>query len=846
MKKTFLIIWLPISLLMAGIMGLLYHSETKSEQLSTRTSEISHLKLQMISITSDLTQVVSDLTFLSDQYEFRKFLESSNKDSKKNLANNYLSLLLRKSIYDQIRFIDENGMEVVRVNYNYGSPSIVSEKELQPKGSRYYFRNTIDLGRGELFMSPLDLNIEKGEIEEPLKPMIRFGTPILDSEGWKRGIILLNYQASILIDNMKRTSTNALGTDMLLNSDGYWLLGITREDEWGFMFKEKKDKIFSNTFPNAWSQIHETDSGQFYNDNGLFTFATVYPLIEAQKSSVGSVEGLVPGVAGIEPKGYHWKIVSWISPDALHKKSNNLLNKLTRLYGILVLLAALSSWMIARGNFRHRKAEQSISAIVKTVGEGIISVDSDSNIFLINEELCNIFGYSEKELIGNNVEMLMPEKYRSAHSKRMKEYLMGAAPKILGRRIEIEGFHKDGTNFPIELRIEETTDKIGNHFFTAAIRDITERKQIENTLYKSEMSLKEAQHIVQMGHWELDLINNNLIWSDEIYNIFEINKDKFGASYEAFLDIIHPEDRDFVSKAYSTSLETREPYDIVHRLLMNDGRIKYVHEKCKTEYDNAWNPLCSMGTVQDITKMKEVEIELQRAKEEAEAANQAKSHFLSRMSHELRTPMNSILGFAQILEDEDLTETQEMCVEKIITQGWHQTDLISDLLDISQIESDPLKLNLIEIDAFPIIKDCVNSLKPLAEEKKVKINYKSATVNKQIVLGEETQLKKVLLNLLSNAIKYNKTSGSVIISFNKVTKNKLRIIVKDTGSGISEEDQKLLFVPFARLKGHDPATQGAGIGLTIAKHWINLMGGSIGFESTLDEGSTFWIEIPAK
>ena len=136
---------------------------------------------------------------------------------------------------------------------------------------------------------------------------------------------------------------------------------------------------------------------------------------------------------------------------------------------------------------------------------------------------------------------------------------------------------------------------------------IIERKQSEVSLKESEKSLKEAHEIAHLGQWKLDLVSNTLYWSDGIYRIFEIDPDKFGASFETFLDSVHPEDRDYVNKAYIDSLKNKTPYNIIHRLLLKDGTIKYVNEICRTEYDQDGNPLYSFGTVQDINERVQAE-----------------------------------------------------------------------------------------------------------------------------------------------------------------------------------------------------------------------------------------------
>lgn len=372
-----------------------------------------------------------------------------------------------------------------------------------------------------------------------------------------------------------------------------------------------------------------------------------------------------------------------------------------------------------------------------------------------------------------------------------------------------------------------------------------ERSIIDEELRKSEGMLKEAQKLTHMGHWDLDLGSNKLYWSEEIFRIFEVEKGKYEPSYDAFLDTIHPDDREFVSRTYAESVKVREAYDIVHRLLMKDGTLKYVNEKCRTEYDDNGNPLRSIGTVQDITAAKEAELELGKAKEAAEEASRAKTDFLSRMSHELRTPLNSILGFAQIIQSEvgEMDVKQGMCLDEIISAGWHLTDLVNEVLDVSRIESGKLSLKLGPVDICPIMEECINLVTPLAEGKNIKVSCNLKVCNKETVWGDKTRLKEVFLNLLSNAIKYNIGSGAVIISCKKMDEKSLLISLVDSGKGVSEEDQKLLFIPFSRIKGEDPAIQGTGIGLAISKHLVELMGGEIGVESAPGKGSTFWVKL---
>lgn len=255
-------------------------------------------------------------------------------------------------------------------------------------------------------------------------------------------------------------------------------------------------------------------------------------------------------------------------------------------------------------------------------------------------------------------------------------------------------------------------------------------------------------------------------------------------------------------------------------------------------------------------KLRQIELEsrvqertsaLVLAKEQAELASQIKTDFLSRMSHELRTPLNAILGFSQILQfnrEKTLTDEQLENASEIQTAGTHLLDLISELLDMAQIESGNLELDIEEVSLPEIINETVKMLEPLAEERSINI-INSAGARKVLVLGDKLRLKQVSLNILANAIKYNNEHGSVYINIESSKPGFIKLNIRDTGCGISEQDKKRIFDNFERLGTHADV-EGSGIGLSVARHLIDLMGGKIGVESIVNNGCTFWIELPVK
>jgi signal transduction histidine kinase len=417
-------------------------------------------------------------------------------------------------------------------------------------------------------------------------------------------------------------------------------------------------------------------------------------------------------------------------------------------------------------------------------------------------------------------------------------------------------------NLPVLTSQEELEEQVRQR--TAELsRALQLQQDAQQALVRSADQLSEAQRLAHIGSWELELLTNRLHWSDEIFRLFEIDQAKFGATYEAFLNAIHPEDRDAVNQAYSQSLADQQPYEITHRLQMPDGRIKWVHERCTSTFDAQGKPLRSVGTVQDITEQHQAEqalaqlnqeleqrvarrtAEVEAARNEAEHASRAKSEFLSRMSHELRTPLNAILGFGQLLVADDahpLAPEQRENVQEMLQAGRHLLDLVNEMLDLTRVESGHIDLSLEPVEIAPLLQACLAQVRPLAQQRQLTLEAAAAPC---VLQADRLRLRQVLLNLLSNAIKYNRTGGRVQVSCQPVAGERIRIEVRDSGQGIAPENLARLFRPFERLESAYKGIEGAGIGLALTRRLVEGMGGEVGVSSVPGEGSTFWVVLPA-
>lgn len=477
------------------------------------------------------------------------------------------------------------------------------------------------------------------------------------------------------------------------------------------------------------------------------------------------------------------------------------------------------------------------AAIFNGSADGIILISAEGIIETLNPAAEQVFGYSADEIVGQDVSCLLPEDERTAH----KGYIAKAElhmPRIIHKTRDLLGRRKDGQFFPMELNVAPvSTDGVDSHI-VGVFRDITEKKAIEAELREKEERYRFFVENIQEGVVVVEnrkVVDVSRVWLD----MFRYERDEVIG--RDVLDFTAPSKHDLVRTKVAT--ESSEPYE--SELMRNHGVIFPALVRGKTL--NHGGRKVRITTVMDITGQKNYEAALIEAKLEADHANAAKSEFLSSMSHELRTPMNSIMGFSQMLEanpNEPLTDAQKKCVDHILHGGKHLLELINEVLDLSTIESGHMSMSIEEVTIGDVIGECLPLISSAADARNITVHVPKQGASDISVQADYTRLKQALLNLLSNAVKYNREGGSVTLSILRDA-DLIRLSVSDTGHGIAKDQQKELFQPFSRLGAEASEIEGTGIGLSITRKIVQLLGGEIGFRSKPGAGSTFWIELPA-
>lgn len=485
-----------------------------------------------------------------------------------------------------------------------------------------------------------------------------------------------------------------------------------------------------------------------------------------------------------------------------------------------------------------------IREIVEALPDPLLVLTNDQKIVLVNAQAVSAFGYLEQEIVGQKLDLLLPERLRGIHFEHIENFLKSPV-QTMSTDLELVGRKKDGCEFSVDVSLSrlEAADGI---VAIAIVRPITERRQADEAMRKLNLELEQrvADRTGELERFFSVSIDMLCIAHSDGYfkRLSPAFTKSLGWSVEEltskpFIEFVHPDDAKATLAEVERQIARGEP------VLQFENRYKHL--------DGSWRVLSWRSVPQpggymyavarDITEQKQWESALQEAKMEAERASLAKSEFLSRMSHELRTPLNSVMGYAQLLVLQQSDPKVKEAANLIFKGGQHLLKMIDEVLDFSRIESGNLAISVEPVPILETLRQAVDLVKPVGKSAGVQVNIEGETCEGLHVRADGQRLLQVLINLLSNGVKYNHSGGSVSVHCEEKSNGVVRIAVSDTARGFAKQDLELMFQPFQRFG--DPGIEGTGLGLVLSERFVRLMGGTLSLFKTSPAGSTFHIDL---
>lgn len=453
----FLRLFLPLTLLL--VVAALFYAALEGwyEKQLIQSRQQQQVDLSQEALRTDIASVIREIGYLHEVLE--PYIVSSGRRERRSTEEAAARFARHIQRYDQIRWLDLSGMERLRIDHRDGTTSVVPQDALQDKSSRYYFTEAIRRRPGELYISPLDLNIEHGEVEVPHRPMLRIARVTADAEGRRNGILLFNYQASRMLQSFAASRFSGTGELYLLNTDGYWLYASDESPTWGFMFG--RDERLQDYFPKIWQSIEGRARGSFECERGLFCFTAVRNSIFEVGNELSGGESQVDEYKQLERELLKWIVVAFY-PD---KKAGGIyLQKLSNYLPVVLMiwvLLALASWLRGRYIFERNNLTDRLALhakVMATATNGVMITDTRPTIVAVNEAFTALTGYREEEVIGNNPALIASGRHDEAFYREMWQEL-----ELRGHwEGEIWNRHKSGELYPEWLSISAIYDHDGN------------------------------------------------------------------------------------------------------------------------------------------------------------------------------------------------------------------------------------------------------------------------------------------------------------------------------------------------------------------------------------------------
>jgi PAS domain S-box-containing protein len=520
---------------------------------------------------------------------------------------------------------------------------------------------------------------------------------------------------------------------------------------------------------------------------------------------------------------------------------------------ILVVLALVALACLQAFQYHRRaigKLQQSYEKILNNMLDGFVVQKADGSIVGFNAAAHKILGLSEDELLGRT--SIDPRWQASREDgspfpgnehPAMVTLATGQILRNVIMGVSIGAGEKRWISINSVPLFDENVANPSH--VVATFQDVTQSRRLAEDARQARERLQLALKVGRIGIWEWNMLTGVVYRDEQIFAMYDRTQDNFPANW---LDVVHPDDRAHMEQQMQDCVQNGTVMDGMFRIMLPNGGIRHLRGIARVIFDNVHQTRILTGVNWDATEQMEREERLQEAKTKAEEASRAKSDFLANMSHEIRTPLNGIFGMLSLLKESELTITQKEMIQTVESCSEGLLTVLNDVLDLSRIEAQRLHMEHAPFDIQQSAQETVKLLMPQANQKNLPLLCTFEPSLPRIALGDAARFKQILLNLLSNAIKFTE-KGEVHLIFGGKTLDaghfEYRIEVKDTGIGISQDNQHKLFQAFAQADSSiSRRFGGTGLGLTISASLAELMGGHMEMESELGKGSTFRLILP--
>lgn len=488
-----------------------------------------------------------------------------------------------------------------------------------------------------------------------------------------------------------------------------------------------------------------------------------------------------------------------------------------------------------------KESEEKFRVIFQANPDSItISRIEDGMYFAVNKGFTQLFGYTEEEAIGktsSEIDLWVDFEERKKFLRKLKKN-----GNVENYEIRLKG--KDQQ--PKAILISSIfIDIDGERCILTDSRDITDIKRSQEELQKSEALLNEVGRIAKIGGWEFSPVTGESSWTEEVARIHDLDP-KTHASVDLSLRYYTEQSRPLIEQAFKTCIEQAKPYDLELEIITDTGHAKWIRTIGRPIVENG-RVVKVHGAFQDITEAKAARQELIVAKEKAEAGDRLKTAFINNISHEIRTPLNGIMGFSQIIIDPYFPPEDKALYGKWINESCERLmTTITNIMDVSLLTSGNYKVKKNLVPVVPLLHRAGEGFSFLCQHRNLVIHVDTDRINKEdFIFTDEEKLQLILFHLVDNAVKFTE-KGTITVSACR-NDDEIVFMVKDTGIGISEEYKTQIYEFFTQVDNSVARKyEGTGIGLSIAKGFISLLGGNIWLESEKDQGTSFYFSLPAQ